>query len=159
MSRRRFRGALLAGFACLALFAAPLLGGSRLQAQEAAASTSSATSIVPAAITAAAPTTIPKTYAAGTEAAKSGRKTGTIGKKAWRAIVTGAGAFPFAYFYTNFIFDGVRFVENGFDTQYAPWPFKTQYSADVSVSETFVRLGVSLGVSAAVGLLDALIQH
>jgi hypothetical protein len=143
----------------LALFAAPMLGKSGLTAQEAAASISPAESAAPVTMTAPAVTPIPKTYAAGSETAKSGRKAGIIGKKAWRALVTGAGAFPFAYFYTNFIFDGVRFVENGFDTQYAPWPFKTQYSADVSISETFVRLGVSLGVSAAVGLLDALVRH
>jgi hypothetical protein len=148
MRRRWPSGALLAAFVALAFFAAPARGGFELKAQEAVTSISSA-----------AGTPIPKTYAAGADAAKSERKAGTIGKKAWRALVTSAGAFPFAYFYTNFIFDGVRFVENGFDAQYAPWPFKTQYSADVSVSETFVRLGVSLGMSAVVGLLDALVQH
>jgi hypothetical protein len=145
MRRARRCGALFLAIAALALFASPVRWGTRLSAQENTASTS------PAA------TPIPITYASGTEPAK--KKAKDVGQMAWRALVTGAGTFPFAYFYTNFIFDGVRFVESGFDAQYAPWPFKTQYSAEVSVSETFVRLGVSMGISAVVGILDALVQR
>ena len=143
MRRGKARRAPLLVLAALALFAAPMRGAAELHAQEAAAA------IQPAA------TPIPITYAAGTEPAKPK----DAGKKAWRALVTGVGAFPFAYFYTNFVFDGIRFVSNGFNVQYAPWPFKTQYSAEVSVSETFVRLGVSAGLSAVVGILDALVQR
>lgn len=145
MMQEKRCGALFLVLAALALFALPIRGGAMLSAQE------NAVSISPAA------TPIPKTYASGTEPAKAKAK--DAGKMAWRALVTGAGTFPFAYFYTNFIFDGVRFIENGFDVQYAPWPFKTQYSAEVSVSETFVRLGVSMGISAVVGILDALVQR
>lgn len=76
-----------------------------------------------------------------------------------RIAITGLGSLPFTLFYTNFIFDTARFVGNGFDTQYAPWPFKTQYSAAVTSEETFLRLGVSLGVSAVIGILDVLIPR
>lgn len=145
MRRGRTRVAPLLVLAALALLAAPMQVGAKLYAQEAAA------------VAAPAATPIPITYAAGTEPAKANAK--DTGKKAWRALVTGAGAFPFAYFYTNFVFDGIRFVSNGFNVQYAPWPFKTQYSAEVSVSETFIRLGVSAGLSAVVGILDALVQR
>ena len=145
MSDGTLRGAALLVIAALALFAAPIRGPSMLSAQESVSATS------PAA------TPIPKTYSAGTAPAKAKDK--DVGKRAWRALVTGAGAFPFAYFYTNFVFDGARFVKNGFDAQYAPWPFKTQYSAEVSVEETFIRLGVSIGASAVVGILDALIRR
>jgi len=145
MMREKRRGALFLVLAALALFAAPIRGVTMLSAQE------NEVSISPAA------TPIPITYASGTEPAKP--KAMNAGKMAWRALVTGAGAFPFAYFYTNFIFDGVRFIENDFNTQYAPWPFKTQYSAEVSVSETFVRLGVSMGISAVVGIINALVQR
>ena len=145
MRRRNRCGALFLAIAALALFASPARWGAMLSAQENTAST------------APAATPIPITYAAGTEPAE--KKAKDVGQMAWRALVTGAGTFPFAYFYTNFIFDGVRFVESGFDAQYAPWPFKTQYSAEVSVSETFVRLGVSMGISAVVGILDALVQR
>lgn len=145
MSGGKLRGAAFLVLATLALFAAPAGRTTLLSAQE------SGSVMSPVA------TPIPKTYSAGTELA--GAKGKDVGEKAWRALVTGAGAFPFAYFYTNFIFDGLRFIENGFDAQYAPWPFKTQYSAEVSVSETFVRLGVSIGLSAVVGVLDALVQR
>lgn len=147
MMREKRSGALFLVLTALALFAAPIRGGAMLSAQE------NAVSISPAA------TPIPKTYASGTEPAKAKTRAKDVGEMAWRALVTGAGTFPFAYFYTNFIFDGMRFIENGFDAQYAPWPFKTQYSAEVSVSETFVRLGVSMGISAVVGILDALVQR
>ncbi|MCE1195690.1 hypothetical protein LWX53_04270 [bacterium] len=143
MRRGKTRAAPLLVIAVLAFLAAPMRGGAKLYAQE-----------TPASISPAA-TPIPITYAAGTEPAKAK----DAGKKAWRAIVTGAGAFPFAYFYTNLVFDSVRFVSNGFNVQYAPWPFKTQYSAEVSVSETFIRLGVSAGLSAVVGILDAVVQR
>lgn len=76
-----------------------------------------------------------------------------------RLVVTGLGALPFTLFYANFVFDAVRFVGNGFDSQYAPWPFKNQYSAEVTVSETFIRLGVALGLSAAIGLLDMIVPR
>jgi len=99
------------------------------------------------------PSPIPKTYER-TEPAKAESQTGAA---LWRATVIAAGAFPFAYFYSNFIFDSVRFAGSGFDTQYAPWPMKTQFSAEVSTGETFARLGVSLGLCAVVGILDALI--
>lgn len=143
MKRGAFPLMLFCGFLALAFFIAPIRGGIRASAQE------TTESVAP-------PTTpIPITYTPGNETIKATDS----GKKAWRALVTGAGAFPFVYFYTNFIFDGVRFVTNDFDAQYAPWPFKTQYSAEVSVSETFIRLGVSVGVSAIVGILDALIPR
>ena len=76
-----------------------------------------------------------------------------------RLAITGFGAIPFALFYTNFVFDAVRFVGNGFDVQYAPWPFKTQYSAEVTAGETFLRLGVAFGLGAAIGVLDAIIPR
>jgi len=83
----------------------------------------------------------------------------SIDKKLWRIAVIGVGSFPFTLFYTNFIFDSVRFAAHSFDVQYAPWPFKTQYSAAVSTSETFLRLGVSAGMGVIIGIIDAVIQR
>ncbi|HWP68462.1 MAG TPA: hypothetical protein VN437_04100, partial [Rectinemataceae bacterium] len=87
---------------------------------------------------------------------KEKRKTGAV---LGRIAIIGLGSLPFTLFYTNFIFDTARFVGNGFDTQYAPWPFKTQYSAAVTSEETFLRLGISLGVSAVIGILDVVIPR
>lgn len=100
-------------------------------------------------------TPIPKTYSAE----KSIRAESAVITKFRRIAITGMGTFPIALFYTNFIFDSARFASSGFDVQYAPWPFKSQYSAEVTSSETFIRLGVSLGLSAVVGILDAFIQR
>ncbi|PKL06006.1 MAG: hypothetical protein CVV53_06525 [Spirochaetae bacterium HGW-Spirochaetae-9] len=97
------------------------------------------------------PRTLPPADAAKTKAG--------FPAKLKRMTITGAGAFPFALFYTNFIFDSLRFTGNGFQSEYAPWPFKNQFSATVDTSEKFLRLGVSIGASAVVGILDALIQR
>jgi hypothetical protein len=74
-----------------------------------------------------------------------------------RAVVIAFGSLPFTAFYTDFVFDSVRFATNGFDLQYAPWPLKNSYSAAVSTSERFIRLGVSLGLSAAIGIIDLIL--
>jgi hypothetical protein len=74
-----------------------------------------------------------------------------------RTVVIAFGSLPFTVFYTDFIFDSVRFATNGFDLQYAPWPLKNAYSAAVSSSERFLRLGVSLGLSAAIGIIDLIL--
>ena len=82
-----------------------------------------------------------------------------VDKKLWRIVIIGAGSFPFTLFYTNFIFDSVRFATHSFDVQYAPWPFKTQYSAAVSTGETFLRLGVSAGIGVIIGIIDQVVQR
>lgn len=76
--------------------------------------------------------------------------------RAWRAFIVGVGSFPFTFFYTNFSFDSFYFVYNGFDAAYAPWPFKSQYSVAPDTPEVFIRLGVSVGLSALIGILGAI---
>jgi hypothetical protein len=79
--------------------------------------------------------------------------------KAKRLAIVGIGTIPFAIFYTDFVFDAVRYVSNGFDVQYAPWPFKNQYSAIVNTNERFMRLGASIGASLIVGFTSVLIPY
>ncbi len=86
-------------------------------------------------------------------------KASVAAQKAGSALIIAAGAFPFAVFYTDFAFDAYRFVDMGFDIQYAPWPFKNQYSAAVSAGERFLRFGAALGLSVAVGLLSVTIPY
>jgi len=89
---------------------------------------------------------------------KAGEKTQTRKKlNPSRALIVALGSLPFTAFYTDFVFDSVRYVSNGFDAKYTPWPFKNQYSAEIGVTERFIRLGVSLGVSAIIGILDILV--
>jgi hypothetical protein len=101
------------------------------------------------------PTPIPLSY----EPSSVKKTTKAKRPDAGRAVIIAFGSLPFMAFYTDFAFDSVRFATNGFDLQYAPWPFKNQYSAAVSVSERFMRLGVALGASAVVGLLDLVLSR
>jgi hypothetical protein len=71
-----------------------------------------------------------------------------------RFVTISVGTFPFAYLYTNFVFDMVRFTTNGFDTAYAPWPFNQASGSSVATSERFIRLGVAAGLCLGVGVLD-----
>ncbi len=73
-----------------------------------------------------------------------------------RGLIIAAGSFPFSYFYTNLAFDLVRYAVNGFDSLYAPWPFRTVGSVSIDTKETFLRLGVGAGLSLAIGLADIL---
>ena len=134
-------GALL-----LIVLAARLIACGRLEAQE-----TSQPGLPETLVATPIPTTLPPIDAA--------RAKTSVPSKLKRMTITGVGAFPFALFYTNFVFDSLRFAGNDFQTQYAPWPFKNQFSAEVDTSEKFLRLGVSIGVSAIVGILDALIQR
>lgn len=77
--------------------------------------------------------------------------------KLGRLFVISAGSFPFTWFYSNFLFDLVRFARNDYSAAYAPWPFKSQNSAAVESAETFQRLGAALGASLAVGFIDLIL--
>ena len=73
-----------------------------------------------------------------------------------RGLIIAAGSFPFSYFYTNLAFDLVRYAVSGFDSLYAPWPFRPIGSVSIDNKETFIRLGVGAGLSLAIGLADIL---
>ncbi len=77
---------------------------------------------------------------------------------AWRTATTGTGSFPFTYFFTNLVFDLARFGISGFDTGYAPWPFRNQSSAGITQGERIARIGTAFGFSLAIGLLDAILS-
>jgi len=75
-----------------------------------------------------------------------------------RGFVISLGLFPFSYFYTNFAFDLARFISHDFDTAYAPWPFNTQYSAALTNSEVWTRIGIASGASILLGFLSVIIE-
>ncbi len=103
---------------------------------------------------------IPKTYPIPTKLAAAetaGKPSLGLGPSLGRLGIVSAGALPFMVFYTDFAFDLGRFFANGLDVAYAPWPFKNQYSEAVDTSERFLRLGVSAGLSLAVGLVDLIV--
>lgn len=45
-----------------------------------------------------------------------------------RFEIIAIGVFPIMLFYTCFTFDMYRYVANDFDSMYAPWPFKNEFS-------------------------------
>ena len=64
------------------------------------------------------------------------------------------GAFPFAYFFTNFGVDTYRWATNGWDRRYAPWPFDAAGSVDKTQDERFMTLGLSVGTAFLIALID-----
>jgi len=64
------------------------------------------------------------------------------------------GAFPFAYFFTNFGVDTYRCATHGWDTRYAPWPFDSAGSFDKTQKERFMTLGLSIGTAVTIALID-----
>lgn len=54
-----------------------------------------------------------------------------------RFEIIAVGVFPFMLFYTRFTFDMYRYVSNGFDSMYAPWPFKNEFSYKPTDNEQY----------------------
>jgi len=104
---------------------------------------------------------IPLTYLASDKkgATSAGVKSAKPVFSLGRFVTLSVGTFPFAYFYTNFVFDIAKFAMSGFDTTYAPWPFNSDSSSTVTTSEHFIRLGVSAGLCLAVGVFDIFLPH
>jgi hypothetical protein len=77
-----------------------------------------------------------------------------------RFEIVSLGSFPIMIFYTGFAFDLALYIENGYDSYYAPWPFANSYSYSANLSETDreKRILVALGGCAVVGIIDAIIH-
>lgn len=69
--------------------------------------------------------------------------------------IVSLGAFPLILFYTRLGFDFGRYAESGFLAEYAPWPFKSEYSYSPSRDEQVTAVLTAAALSAAFGLVDA----
>ena len=98
-----------------------------------------------------------KNNAAGIAAGADARKTST-GEILARIGIIAVGSYPIALLYTNFGFDMWRYAANDWNSLYAPWPFRSQYSILPDTTERIWRYGVAAGVSLAVGIADSLLQ-
>ena len=76
-----------------------------------------------------------------------------------RFEVISLGAFPFMRFYARAGADLGRYVANGFDSDYAPWPFKTEYSYEMTDGEQVECVLAAAGLSLAFGALDAVLLY
>ncbi|MDP2816325.1 MAG: hypothetical protein Q8O19_06575 [Rectinemataceae bacterium] len=82
------------------------------------------------------------------------RKSGSFGKHALRFEIISVGAFPIMLFYTDLGFGIGRYLSSGFDSRYAPWPFRDSSSILPDDSERLVRIGVAAGISFAIAIFD-----
>ena len=76
-----------------------------------------------------------------------------------RFEIIALGVFPFALFYTRIGFELSRFIENGFDPVYAPWPFSNEFSYKPTDEEQITSLLIAGGVALVFAGVDALILH
>jgi len=76
-----------------------------------------------------------------------------------RLEIVSLGSFPIMLFYTGFVFDLQRFIATDFNLSYAPWPYQSIYSAQLSDSERLTRVGVALGASLVLGGVDAYLHQ
>jgi hypothetical protein len=76
-----------------------------------------------------------------------------------RGEIIAFGAFPFAYFFSNFGFDTYRFFSNGYDTRYAPWPFAPAAAIEQTQDEKFLTLGIAAGGAVVIALVDYAIMR
>ncbi len=74
-----------------------------------------------------------------------------------RFEIVSLGAFPILLFYASFAGDAARYVRNGFDSTYAPWPFKNEQSYEPTDEEHWESVLTAAGLSVAFAALDALI--
>lgn len=103
----------------------------------------------PAFAQAASPSPLPEPYSAEEFPAWS------RSLRRWEII--SIGVFPIALFYTRFAMDTSRFVQNGFQARFAPWPFKNEYSYAPSADEQRAAVAVAAGLALGVGILDMIL--
>lgn len=68
------------------------------------------------------------------------------------------GSFPIVMFYVGFGFDFAAYVQSGFQSLYAPWPFKDSRAPSPSQSELETRIGTAVLVSLGIAGLDLILR-
>ena len=68
------------------------------------------------------------------------------------------GSFPITLFYVGFGFDLAAYAQNGFDSAYAPWPFKSANAPAPSPTNLEMRLGTAVALSLSIAVLDQILK-
>lgn len=76
-----------------------------------------------------------------------------------RFEIVALGVFPFALFYTRSLSDLYRYVSRGYDSRYAPWPFKNELSYQPSDQEQVLSLVIAGGLSVLFATVDSIIHN
>ncbi|MDR3342271.1 MAG: hypothetical protein LBT14_05690 [Treponema sp.] len=74
-----------------------------------------------------------------------------------RAEIVAFGSFPFTMFFATFAVDSYRYVNNSWDTRYAPWPFKSAGAVEMTKKEQITTIAVAAVGSIIISLADFLI--
>lgn len=74
-----------------------------------------------------------------------------------RFEIVSLGSFPLMLFYTRQVYDMYRYIDNGFDRSYTPWPFKPANAASLSSSEQWTNILIAGGLAVVIATIDAII--
>lgn len=78
-------------------------------------------------------------------------------KDLWRAEVILVGSFPITLFLTLESYDMYRYFNTGFNVTYAPWPFNTGSTLNLTAQEQTWILVSALSLSLTVAVIDFMI--
>jgi hypothetical protein len=95
--------------------------------------------------------------AAGTESTVPNIEFPQWSKDLRRAEIVAFGTLPFSWLISTVSMDISRTVAHGGDQQYWPWPLKPAGAPTMTNSEFITSIGVAIGISAAVAIVDHII--
>ena len=75
-------------------------------------------------------------------------------KDLWRAEVIFVGSIPFTLFFALETYDLYRYFNTGMNATYAPWPFNTGNSINLSAQEEAWIIVSACGLSLTVAVID-----
>ena len=75
-------------------------------------------------------------------------------KDLWRAEVILVGSFPITLFLTLESYDLYRYFNTGFNATYAPWPFNTGSTLNLTAQEQAWIIVSAVGLSLTVAVID-----
>jgi hypothetical protein len=75
-------------------------------------------------------------------------------KDLWRAEVILVGSFPITLFLSLESYDMYRYFDTGFNANYAPWPFNTGNTLNLSAQEQTWIIVTAVGLSLTVAVVD-----
>ena len=78
-------------------------------------------------------------------------------KDAYRAEAVMVGVFPFTLFFTLEVYDTFRYVSNGFNPSFAPWPLGSGTAVQYSADETVLLAVSAVSLAAVLAGIDFLI--
>jgi hypothetical protein len=78
-------------------------------------------------------------------------------KDLWRAEAVFIGSFPISLFATLETYDTYRYVTNGFNPSYAPWPLGSSIATSYSAEETLWLAVSAVSVSLMIAGIDFLL--